>query len=78
MQAQLPNSLFEGFSCKCFVDGICEGFGSDISECSGDKEKQIVCLFRNAAVLHGIWKSKKLTECVICMDAFTCDALLDF
>ncbi|KAF2588357.1 hypothetical protein F2Q70_00041422 [Brassica cretica] len=62
MQAQLPNSLFEGFSCKCFVDGVCEGFDTDISECSGDKEKQLICLFRNAAVLHGIWKSKKLTE----------------
>ncbi|KAF8079634.1 hypothetical protein N665_1012s0009 [Sinapis alba] len=62
MQAQLPSSLFVGFSCKCFVDGTCEGFGSDISECSGDKEKQLICLFRNAALLHGIWKSKKLTE----------------
>ncbi|XP_022564228.1 GPI ethanolamine phosphate transferase 2-like isoform X2 [Brassica napus] len=62
MQAQLPNSLFEGFSCKCFVDGVCEGFDTDISECSGDKEKQLICLFRNAAVLHGIWMSKKLTE----------------
>ncbi|ESQ46169.1 hypothetical protein EUTSA_v10000032mg [Eutrema salsugineum] len=62
MQAQLPSSLFEGFSCNCFLDGTCEGLGSDISECSGDKEKQLICLFRNAAVLHGIWKSKKLTE----------------
>lgn len=78
MQAQLPNSLFEGFSCKCFVDGVCEGFDTDISECSGDKEKQLICLFRNAAVLHGIWKSKKLTECVICMDGFTGGAPHDF
>ncbi|KAH0912831.1 hypothetical protein HID58_036152 [Brassica napus] len=62
MQAQLPSSFFVGFSCKCFLDGICEGFDSDISECSGDKEKQLICLFRNAAVLHGDWKSKKLTE----------------
>lgn len=62
MQAQLPNSLFEGFSCNCFLERTCDGFGSDISECSGDKEKQLICLFRNAAVLHGIWKSKKLTE----------------
>lgn len=64
MQAQLPSSLFGGFSCNCFLDGTCEGLGSDISECSGDKEKQLICLFRNAAVLHGIWKSKKLSECV--------------
>lgn len=78
MQAQLPNSLFEGFSCNCFLERTCDGFGSDISECSGDKEKQLICLFRNAAVLHGIWKSKKLTECVICMDGFTCGAPLDF
>ncbi|KAG2298623.1 hypothetical protein Bca4012_009869 [Brassica carinata] len=62
MQAQLPSSLFGGFSCNCFLDGTCEGFGSDISECSGDKEKQLICLFRNAAVLHGIWKSTRLTD----------------
>lgn len=67
MQEQIPSSLFEGFSCNCFVDGTCEGRRLDISECSGDKEKQLICLFKNAAVLHGIWKSKKLTESVICM-----------
>ncbi|XP_010472242.1 PREDICTED: GPI ethanolamine phosphate transferase 2-like [Camelina sativa] len=60
MQAQIPSSLFEGFSCNCFVDGICKGL--DISECSGEKEKQLICLFRNAALLHHIWKSKKLTK----------------
>lgn len=78
MQAQLPSSLFGSFSCNCFLEGTCEGFGSDISECSGDKEKQLICLFRNAAVLHGIWKSKKLTKFVICMDGFTGDDPLDF
>ncbi|KAJ0233400.1 GPI ethanolamine phosphate transferase 2 [Hirschfeldia incana] len=62
MQAQLPSSLFGSFSCNCFLEGTCEGFGSDISDCSGDKEKQLICLFRNAAVLHVLWKSKKLTE----------------
>lgn len=64
MQAQIQSSSFPGFSCNCFLDGTCEGLELDISECSGDKEKQLICLFRNAAVLHGIWKSKKSTECV--------------
>ncbi|XP_006293624.2 GPI ethanolamine phosphate transferase 2 isoform X1 [Capsella rubella] len=71
MQAQIPSSLFEGFSCNCFVDGICEGLGLDISECSGDKEKQLICLFRNAAVLHNIWKAKKLTESSSAMEDFS-------
>ncbi|KAL1206805.1 hypothetical protein V5N11_009204 [Cardamine amara subsp. amara] len=71
MQAQMPSSLFEGFSCNCFVDGNCEGLSLDISECSGDKEKQLICLFRNAAVLHGIWKSKKLTESSSAMEDFS-------
>uniref|UniRef100_A0A1J3FW85 GPI ethanolamine phosphate transferase 2 n=1 Tax=Noccaea caerulescens TaxID=107243 RepID=A0A1J3FW85_NOCCA len=71
MQAQLPSSLFGGFSCNCFLDGTCEGLGSDISECSGDKEKQLICLFRNAAVLHGIWKSKKLSESSSSMEDFS-------
>ncbi|VVB10657.1 unnamed protein product [Arabis nemorensis] len=62
MQAQIPSSLFGGFSCNCLLDRTCKGLDLDISECSGEKEKQLICLFRNAAVLHGIWKSKKLTE----------------
>ncbi|KFK32804.1 hypothetical protein AALP_AA6G290300 [Arabis alpina] len=68
MQAQIPSSLFGGFSCNCLLDGKCKGLSSDISECSGDKEKQLLCLFRNAVVLHGIWKSKKLTESYVMED----------
>ncbi|CAH2061500.1 unnamed protein product [Thlaspi arvense] len=71
MQAQIPSSSFVGFSCNCFLDGTCEGLGSDISECSGDREKQLICLFRNADVLHGIWKSKKLTESSSAMEDFS-------
>ncbi|KAG7571757.1 Type I phosphodiesterase/nucleotide pyrophosphatase/phosphate transferase [Arabidopsis suecica] len=71
MQAQIQSSSFPGFSCNCFLDGTCEGIDLDISECSGDKEKQLICLFRNAAVLHGIWKSKKSTESSSAMEDFS-------
>ncbi|XP_010555410.1 PREDICTED: GPI ethanolamine phosphate transferase 2 isoform X2 [Tarenaya hassleriana] len=66
MQAQLPGSLHEGFSCGGVGDELFNGHSNDLkaatSECSGSKEKQLRCLFTNAAVLHGIWKSKKMTE----------------
>ncbi|CAN8287760.1 unnamed protein product [Cochlearia groenlandica] len=63
LQAQMSSNLFGSFSC--------ENIGSDFSECSGDIEKQLVCLFKNAAAFHGIWKSKKLTESSSAIDDFS-------
>jgi ethanolaminephosphotransferase len=71
MLAQIQSSSFPRVSCNCFLDGTCEGLDLDISECSGDKEKQLICLFRNAAALHGIWKSKKSTESSSTMEDFS-------
>lgn len=57
LQAQLPGLSCEYSLCESFIDDQ----GSRKSECNGNMENTICCLYLKATVLHSSWKSKNVS-----------------